>query len=289
MTKTKLPESKSFAVGDSNEKPISSADLCILDSPIPKPANGVYLPCIPSKLKPGDRIKQACDPFELVFRSYEPSSETLLAFFTLPDKTLKTVRVQASSILVRAEEAIFRPDLLKNPPADDPPETPSGSNLQVGDRVTFAQHWYGEDRECTGEIVKLEGQTAIVHFDAPHLEGPRELQAPIGIFARAKIPEINMLPEPEPEEAQAEIDRLERLGLPPPGAWIDLSTPAGTKFRQAKWKSREAIFDSGSNSEAKLKSRYIGKENGAEHREAIAQVERRKRIKKLKQKIAAQT
>lgn len=234
MTKTKLPESKSFAVGDRVQ---------------------------PSWSAGKNRVG-------VIKATHSKKPLAIVDWVEGPPETIGERAVAFSSL-----------NLL--------PENVSGSNLQVGDRVTFTQHWYGEDRECKGEIVRLEGQTAIVHFDAPHLEGPGELQAPIGIFALAKIPEIKMLPEPD--ETQAEIDRLERLGLPPPGAWIDLSTPAGSNFRQAKWKSREAIFDSGSNPETKLKSRYIGKENSAEHKEAIAQVERRKRIKELKQKIAAQT
>jgi hypothetical protein len=275
---------------------------CILDSPIPKPASGTYLPCIPSKLKPGDRIKQSGDPFELVFRSYEPASETLSACFTLPNKTLKTVRVSASSILVNAEETIYRQDLLKKP--DIAQAVPTEQTLKLGDRVIFRQHWNGVFHEFEGTVQKLNDPigTALVNYDVPeHLqdgvERSQQLQAPIGIFALGKIPmdtpnepvcpltqerdrllQSNLPPESfQPSSLEQERDRLLQSSLPPESAWLE-TCMASAGFRQAYWRSRAPCING-------KKRQYIGKVNSLAHQRACEAVANRKRLAEVEKQL----
>jgi hypothetical protein len=177
------------------------------------------------------------------------------------------------------------------------------TDIKVGDRVTFAQTWNGETHQFVGIVQKLNKppSTALVQYEVPeHLQDgvdrPNILQSPIALFslANALPPEPAYLfgtsefpslpPESDDDRISSEINRLRSQGtVAPAGVWVESCKVSHSEFRQAYWRSREPTFTpiKSNNSEAKCKKQYIGKENSAAHKAAIAQIERRNKIQKL--------
>ncbi|MBD1845846.1 hypothetical protein H6F89_21040 [Cyanobacteria bacterium FACHB-63] len=74
---------------------------------------------------------------------------------------------------------------------------------------------------------------------------------------------------------EIERDRLRAEGtIAPEHCWIETGKVKDRKFRQAWWRSEQAMFDS-KRSRGKVKSCYIGKEDRSEHQEAKRQKYRR--------------
>jgi hypothetical protein len=91
-------------------------------------------------------------------------------------------------------------------------------------------------------------------------------------------------PESDDDKISSEINHLKSQGtVAPAGVWVECCKVAKSNFRQAYWRSRDPCFTpiKGNNPEAKCKKQYIGKENSAAHKAAIAQIERRNKINKL--------
>jgi hypothetical protein len=174
--------------------------------------------------------------------------------------------------------------------------------FKVGNSVTFWMYYDGEDALREGTIVTLNPNglkdIAIVHFNTGNPEGLGEVQIPIAKIALSKVKKAipleiaNDLPPDTapttPEEIEARINLLRSQGpVAPPGVWIDC-TSSGSSTAQVRWKSRSPCFTStrsGSNAEARVKSRYIGIPNSTEHKEAQSQVKRRNEILELEKKL----
>lgn len=160
------------------------------------------------------------------------------------------------------------------------PVDSEGHVLSVGDRVTFIQHWHGELQDFQGAIQSLCDGHALVNYEIPeHLDDGIErlkvLQAPIGIFAREKIPMDT--PNESVCPLQEERDRLLRSNLPPESAWLE-TCMVSTGFRQAYWRSREPCLNG-------KKRQYIGKENSPAHQAAIEAVANRKRLASIEKQL----
>jgi hypothetical protein len=79
---------------------------------------------------------------------------------------------------------------------------------------------------------------------------------------------------------EQERDRLRAEGtVALSGCWIETGAVKGRQFRQAWWRSSQAMFPSKRVPGEWVKTCYIGEEGGAEHKEAIAARERRNRLK----------
>lgn len=72
---------------------------------------------------------------------------------------------------------------------------PPVSAFNVGDRVTFIQHWYGEPHQFEGIVQSLNKHpmTAVVRYETPeHLQDginrPNIIQSPIALFSLSKPP-----------------------------------------------------------------------------------------------------
>jgi hypothetical protein len=86
---------------------------------------------------------------------------------------------------------------------------------------------------------------------------------------------------------EQERDRLKAEGsIALPGCWIETGVVKGRQFRQAWWRSQQAMFPSKRVSGEMVKTCYIGEEGGAEHQEAIAARERRNRLKWVDRRLS---
>jgi hypothetical protein len=250
---------------------------------LPPVANGSYVPCEVRNLKPGDRIKQKGDPFFYFFRTYNPKTGIVVASFKQPNHASKFVDLDGHSIL------IFDKKSLKQ------------KEFEIGDRVTFQQHWYGEQHLFEGTIQSLNdpAEIALVDYDIPaHLQDgikrSPQLQAPIGTFDKAKVPmgetldrlndwgrcaEDNGVVFSVPPECSltAERDRLLNSKLPPEGAWLE-TCMASAGFRQAYWRSRTSCLEG-------KKRRYLGKVNSPAHQAACEAVANRKRLVEVEKQL----
>ncbi|MBD2078474.1 hypothetical protein [Leptolyngbya sp. FACHB-17] len=80
---------------------------------------------------------------------------------------------------------------------------------------------------------------------------------------------------------EIERDTLRAEGtIAPEHCWIETGKVKGRQFRQAWWRSTQAMFDS-KRSRGKVKSCYIGEEGSPEHQEAKRQKYRRDRLKEI--------
>lgn len=163
---------------------------------------------------------------------------------------------------------------------------PHMPRLSVGNRVTFTQYWWGEDREFEGEVLKLNQPpgTAIVRYRAPDVARELEIQAPIGLFSLHKVP-------PELEKLNQDSTPLttgdsscgaggDPLEVAPLGCWIERKVHSGG-WVEAVFKSRTAIFPAVRGG-GMAKSRYIGKWGSPAHSAAIEAVARRNEAQKQK-------
>ncbi|MBD2153129.1 Dam family site-specific DNA-(adenine-N6)-methyltransferase [Leptolyngbya sp. FACHB-16] len=119
------------------------------------------------------------------------------------------------------------------------------------------------------------------------LEQPKVSVADFGDGPLKPVSENDWAESLHDELAQLEMkrDALFRDGeLAPQGAWLETGKVKGKEFRQAWWRSSKPMFTparSKGNAEALIKSSYIGKEGGAEHKAAIAAYQRRKEYNRL--------
>lgn len=80
---------------------------------------------------------------------------------------------------------------------------------------------------------------------------------------------------------EIERDQLRAEGtIAPEHCWIETGKVKGRQFRQAWWRSTQAMFDS-KRSRGKVKSCYIGEEGSPEHQEAKREKYRRDRLKEI--------
>ncbi|MBD2079286.1 hypothetical protein [Leptolyngbya sp. FACHB-17] len=81
---------------------------------------------------------------------------------------------------------------------------------------------------------------------------------------------------------EIERDRLKAEGtIAPEHCWIETGKVKGRKFRQAWWRSEQAMFESKRSRGKKVKSYYIGEEGSPKHQEAKRQKYRRDRLKEI--------
>jgi hypothetical protein len=79
---------------------------------------------------------------------------------------------------------------------------------------------------------------------------------------------------------EQERDRLRAEGaIAPEHCWIETGAIKGRQFRQAWWRSQQAMFESKRIPGEMVKTCYIGEEGGVEHEEAISARERQDRLK----------
>jgi hypothetical protein len=84
---------------------------------------------------------------------------------------------------------------------------------------------------------------------------------------------------------EQERDRLRAEGtVALSGCWIETGAVKGRQFRQAWWRSQEAMFES-KRSRGKVKSCYIGAEGSLEHEEAKRQKYRRDRLREIDRRL----
>jgi hypothetical protein len=201
-----------------------------------------------------------------------------------------------------------------------PPEPiPTIYDFAPGDRVTFRLAWDDGYQQVIGHVSKEDCFTknaVIVTYMAP--ENSSLISQTIGIIALTKLPtepSFNVeeqdlkvptstgsllpkarlrqrqaqdtavqRPESDDDKISSEINHLKSQGrVAPAGVWVECCKVTNSNFRQAYWRSRDPCFTpiKGNNPEAKCKKQYIGKENSAAHKAAIAQIERRNKIQKL--------
>lgn len=88
---------------------------------------------------------------------------------------------------------------------------------------------------------------------------------------------------------EQERDRLKAEGaIAPDGCWIETGKVKGRNFRQAWWRASKPTFTpkrSKGNVEAKVKTQYIGEEGSPEHKQAIAERDRRDALKRIERQI----
>jgi hypothetical protein len=181
------------------------------------------------------------------------------------------------------------------------------TGIKVGDCVTFTQYWNGEPHQFKGIVQSLNEHpmTAVVKYETPeHLQDgvdrPNIIQSPIALFSLAKALPTSagdtvslskwaaQRPESDDDKISSEINHLKSQGtVAPAGVWVECCKVTNSNFRQAYWRSQEPCFTpiKGNNPEAKRKRRYIGKENSAAHKVAIAQIERRNKINQLTKQL----
>jgi len=70
------------------------------------------------------------------------------------------------------------------------------------------------------------------------------------------------------------------------GCWIETGVVDGRQFRQAWWRSKQAMFPSKRFPGEWVKTCYIGEEREVEHKEAIAARERRNRLKWVDRRLS---
>ena len=70
------------------------------------------------------------------------------------------------------------------------------------------------------------------------------------------------------------------------GCWIETGVVDGRQFRQAWWRSKQAMFPSKRVPGEWVKTCYIGEEREVEHKEAIAARERRNRLKWVDRRLS---
>ncbi|MBW4441175.1 MAG: hypothetical protein KME10_08080 [Plectolyngbya sp. WJT66-NPBG17] len=81
---------------------------------------------------------------------------------------------------------------------------------------------------------------------------------------------------------EIERDRLKNEGtIAPSHCWIETGSVKDRNFRQAWWRSEQAIFESKRSRGKKVKSCYIGEEGSPEHQEAKRAKYRRERLKEI--------
>jgi hypothetical protein len=119
------------------------------------------------------------------------------------------------------------------------------TGLKVGDRVLFQSIWFGKMNVCEGVVSHVDEPPGTVRIDYATDEVNTNIQMP-RTSLRLLIPENYK------------------------GAWIETAMVKGRNFRQAYWRSREAMFNG-------AKRRYIGKVNSPAHQAALAIVAARKR------------
>jgi hypothetical protein len=148
-------------------------------------------------------------------------------------------------------------------------DSPEGQNFW--ERVSLVWDWVSEP------------ERKISYFDRT-LDYPRSLKFLQLIESRrqTRLPiDNNYPPEQTCTDTDSEVKRLRRLGVAKPGAWIEVEAVKGRNFRQAKWVSETACFQSKRVKGSKCKTQYIGKEDSPKHKRAIAMVQRRNQIKSL--------
>jgi hypothetical protein len=167
---------------------------------------------------------------------------------------------------------VLSTSLVKRPPE------PAGWNAteegqQFWNRVNLVWPWLTHADKQTG------------HFDRA-LDYPRSLHYLELIESRRQTeldlehPSTNP-PEQNGDDIASEIKRLRKLGVAKTGVWIEVEAVKGRNFRQAKWVSETACFQSKRVKGRKCKTQYIGKEDSPKHKRAIARVQRRNQIKSL--------
>lgn len=181
------------------------------------------------------------------------------------------------------------------------------SDLEVGDRLMGKPVFGGEvvegqflDMKALRHRGKSLRRNVCIETDA----GDKVLLHPNGL--RRLVPlnppnsgDLDSPLEREAIRAEASHDAIARLEqerdtiksegtIAPEGCWIETGKVKGRNFRQAWWRSTKPLFipkRSRGNVEAKTKSCYIGQEGSPEHKEAIAQRERRDRLKAIERQI----
>jgi transposase len=87
---------------------------------------------------------------------------------------------------------------------------------------------------------------------------------------------------------EEERDGLRAQGIARAGCWIETGEVQGRQFRQAWWRSHQAMFpakrDLGQG-RGLVKSLYIGEEGSEAHRTAIAQRDRRNRVRQIDRQL----
>jgi hypothetical protein len=87
---------------------------------------------------------------------------------------------------------------------------------------------------------------------------------------------------------EEERDGLRAQGIARAGCWIETGEVQGRQFRQAWWRSHQAMFpakrDLGQG-RGLVKSLYIGEEGSEAHRIAIAQRDRRNRVRQIDRQL----
>lgn len=181
----------------------------------------------------------------------------------------------------------YRPENLKRElPVPQPPE--KVCNFVVGDRVTFAQYWYGELHSFEGTVREIDSVAALVDYEIPkHLQDGTEhccqIQSAIATFAKAKVAEVLPPKYSESESLLAQIAAIRAEGaIAPDHCWIE-RWQRSPNFIEARYKARSAIFPSKRGGLASCQ--YIGKVGSPEYSSALDAVERRNRIGKLRKKL----
>lgn len=159
----------------------------------------------------------------------------------------------------------------------------SRGNFAVGDAVVIVSLGFeGEIDSIVGDYLFVRSPDISEHptmwpaFDLRKQEAP-PLESP--------APKSAETFQDLPLEPSERIAQLRREGpVAPDGCWIETGM-ASKGFRQAWYRSREAMF-AGRNG-GKTKRRYIGKAGSAKHQAAIAAIARRNEINKLKKQIKA--
>lgn len=186
---------------------------------------------------------------------------------------------------------------------------PSEDSIKVGDRIFFVSQWFGESRKFEGVVTKVNEPpgtapvTYLVPIDDSDLEVEREVQAPIGIFALAKIAEpenysgdkVGILPDglaypfassefPKVEESiLAAIAQIRSEGPVAPSNCSIERWQRSPGYIEARYRARSAIF--AGKRGGKTSRLFIGRVGSAEYEEALAAVDRRNRIEKLQKQL----
>ncbi len=219
---------------------------------------------------PSDRVQPTSGPYRR-------------AVFEVTSVEGDRVSVQSGNL-----KLAFRAKLLKFAPKSKVKREPQPtlatplppSPFKVGETVSFEQYWNGNRQRFEGTIAKLNEPvgTAIVHFEAPGATGLKELQAPIGVFVKAKTPDDLS----EADSIRTEIAKIKASGnLAPDNCWIDWKPQAGN-FVQWVWRSDKPMFQA-IRGDGLVKTSYI---KGADAlKEARAAVERRNAVRELEKRL----
>lgn len=167
------------------------------------------------------------------------------------------------------------------------------SQCSGGKTVKF-KHSNGS--EICGRIVQgttqvaassIADRTPEIHRAPCHISGTVTVEYKLNDRTHSTQMPVNRLIDLHDQLAvlEQECDRLIRAGLAEPGTWIEVEKVHKRNWRQAKWVASSPTFTSQRNPSAKLKTKYIGKENSPKHLAARALYANRKQYDKLTKQI----